>query len=55
MIYQDRYYIGYWKNDKKQGFGKEVLDNGDLFEGQFDKGKPNGEGTLETANGIYIG
>lgn len=29
MTYQDRYYIGFWKNDKKHGLGKEVLDKGD--------------------------
>ncbi|CAD8139679.1 unnamed protein product [Paramecium pentaurelia] len=55
MTYQDRYYIGFWKNDKKHGLGKEVLDKGDQYEGQFEDGKPHGEGTLETSNGIYSG
>jgi hypothetical protein len=32
-----------------------VLGKGDLYEGNFEDGKPNGEGTLETANGIYSG
>lgn len=55
MQYEDRYYVGFWQNDKKHGFGKEVLGKGDLYEGNFEDGKPNGEGTLETANGIYSG
>lgn len=28
-------YIGYWKDDKKQIYGKEVTESGEIYEGQF--------------------
>ena len=45
MKYPDRYYIGSWRKNKKHGFGQESF-NGDLYEGQFENGKPHGEGRL---------
>ena len=45
-------YIGYWKNDMKNGKGK-LIDNKDkiIFEGNFDNNKKNGNGILIFVNG----
>ena len=45
-------YIGYWKNDMKNGKGK-LIDNKNkiIFEGNFDNNKKNGIGKLIFING----
>jgi len=39
-------YIGDWNNNKKNGFGIQVFENGDKYEGGWHDGKMNGQGTL---------
>ena len=44
-------------NDKYEGYGKFVLENGDYYEGEFKNGKRNGTGIFYTKNGqiLYAG
>jgi hypothetical protein len=37
-------YEGSFHEFLKSGWGKEYLPNGDIYEGQFSNGKPNGSG-----------
>ena len=69
MIYQKKpgcrargFYEGEWANDKFNGFGKEGLPNGNIYEGYFKDGQRHGEGLMEyvkvpgsVADGKYQG
>ena len=37
-------YRGNWKDDKKDGFGKLVFDNGEIYEGEFLNDMKHGPG-----------
>lgn len=39
-------YIGDWNNNKKNGFGIQVFENGDKYEGGWKMNRMNGQGTL---------
>ena len=39
-------YIGYYKNNIKEGKGKFIWNNGKSFEGYFRNGKPHGKGII---------
>lgn len=39
-------YIGTWKSDLKDGVGKVIYSNGQVFEGSFVDGERNGEATI---------
>ena len=69
MIYQKKQgckarglYEGEWAKDKFNGFGKEGLPNGNIYEGYFKNGLRHGEGLMEytkqrgtVADGKYQG
>lgn len=38
------YYIGEFKEDKKDGYGRIVMDNGIVYEGDWQEGVAHGEG-----------
>jgi hypothetical protein len=45
MVYRNcRLYEGYWDNDNRNGKGLERYSNGNKYEGEFKKNKPNGSG-----------
>ena len=44
-------YEGDWIEDKKEGNGKEIYENGEYYIGQFKNGLRNGKGKLYYANG----
>jgi hypothetical protein len=41
---QKQSYTGEWENDMQHGFGKEILCDGSVYEGNFVEGKKHGEG-----------
>jgi hypothetical protein len=45
-------YTGSWKNDFKDGYGKYIFSNGDVYEGYFCKGSMHGMGLMTEANGL---
>ena len=49
--------IGMWRRDNFTGWGKEIKENGDIFEGKFINGKLNGKGIHKNKknNSTYIG
>ena len=48
-------YEGSWVNDFKQGEGKQVMLNGNVYIGNFDNNMRHGHGKLTTANSVYTG
>lgn len=45
MIYKDgRIYEGEFNQDRKEGLGYEKFNNGCVYEGYFEDGKPHGKG-----------
>jgi hypothetical protein len=50
------YYIGEWKDNYKEGKGKEFWPDGTSYEGEYKRGKKCGEGRLQLPDGsIYAG
>ena len=49
--------IGMWRRDNFSGWGREIKENGDIFEGKFINGKLNGKGIHKNKNNntTYIG
>ena len=49
--------IGMWRNDKFTGWGKEIRENGDIYEGKFVNGKLNGKGIYKNKQNktTYVG
>ena len=47
-------YEGDWVNDKAEGNGKYILNNGDYYIGQFKKGLSNGKGTMFSKEGDIL-
>ena len=47
-------YEGAWLNDKPDGMGKSIMDEGKYYIGQFKNGKMHGRGQLFNKNGISI-
>ena len=47
--------IGTWRNNQFTGWGREVRDNGDIYEGRFEKGELIGKGIFKNRNITYIG
>ena len=49
--------IGMWKRNNFTGWGKEIHENGDIFEGKFINGKLNGKGFYRNKNKniTYVG
>ena len=43
--------MGYWKADRQHGRGKLVKKNGDVYEGNFKNGLPDGEMIIHYADG----
>ena len=35
--------MGGWKDNKQQGYGIEEFPNGDIYEGNFEKGQKHGQ------------
>lgn len=45
MLYQSkRFYEGFWLDDRRHGMGYEKYKNGDLYIGEYSKGRPQGKG-----------
>jgi len=44
-------YEGSWLNDKRDGRGFERFSNGNLYEGQYEKGLVTGKGVYTWTNG----
>ena len=55
LITQTSQKIGIWKNDQFSGWGREIKNNGEVFEGRFINGKLNGKGIYKYMNNLYIG
>ena len=49
--------IGMWRSDKFTGWGREIRENGDIYEGRFVNGKLNGKGIYKNkkSKNTYIG
>lgn len=43
--------MGFYKNDKKNGFGLKVWSTGDKYEGEWLDGERNGKGIKTWVNG----
>jgi len=39
---------GHWKDDLKEGHGRCIWKNGDIFEGNYQNDLPEGEGTFKS-------
>jgi len=51
-----RYYEGEILNGKKNGYGTQVMENGDKYEGQWSKDLKHGFGVLTLQTGdVYTG
>ena len=46
-----------WKNDTFSGWGREIRNNGDIYEGKFVNGKLNGKGVYKNkkSKNTYVG
>lgn len=45
MLYiSGRVYEGLWCDDQRHGIAYEKYKNGDIFQGEFTKGRPHGQG-----------
>ena len=44
-------YVGEWRRDRKEGFGKQTWSDGRLYEGEWRDGKRHGKGSLWTRSG----
>ena len=57
FIWEDKgYYLGYWKNDKREGKGRNNYSNGNVYQGTYKNGKKEGNGMYKWKNGdIYVG
>ena len=42
------YYIGWWKEGFKDGYGVEGWENGDVYKGKFENNKKRGSGVINT-------
>ena len=42
-----------WTNNQRNGFGKLTFPNGDKYEGNYENGLKNGEGSFYWADGSY--
>ena len=48
--------VGIWRNGQFSGWGREIMKNGEVFEGKFSDGKINGKGIYKYRNKIfYVG
>ena len=49
--------IGMWRRDKFNGWGREIKENGDIYEGKYVNGQLNGKGIYKNKNNktTYIG
>ena len=49
--------IGMWRSDKFTGWGREIRENGDIYEGRFVNGKLNGKGIYKNrqSKNTYVG
>ena len=47
--------IGTWKNGKFTGWGREIRNNGEVYEGNFNNGKICGKGVYKYKDILYIG
>ena len=47
--------IGTWRNNRFTGWGREVRDNGDIYEGKFINGELIGKGIYKNHTSTYIG
>ena len=57
FIWEDKgFYLGYWKNDKRDGKGRNNYSNGNVYQGTYKNGKKEGRGIYKWKNGdIYMG
>ena len=46
---------GTWKNDRFNGWGREIRDNGEIYEGKFINDSLMGKGKYKNGNILYIG
>ena len=47
--------IGTWQNGKFTGWGREIRNNGEVYEGKFENGKITGKGVYKYKDILYIG
>ena len=55
LIRPDMIRIGTWRNNEFTGWGREIMESGEIFEGKFIKGKINGKGIYKKDSIFYIG
>ena len=55
LIRPDITRIGTWRNNKFTGWGREIWESGEVYEGKFVDGKINGKGIYKNYNCLYIG
>jgi hypothetical protein len=49
-------YVGFWKDDQLNGYGKMTLPDGTEYEGQWANGLRHGVGLARLANGdVHVG
>ena len=54
-VSKQHYYVGYFLNGQKSGFGKQVGPYGTIYEGEWSKDKYHGAGLLQTPAFTYEG
>ena len=47
-------YEGFYRNGKRDGFGKFTMTNGDMYEGEFRNDCYNGKGIYKWQNGVIF-
>ena len=47
--------IGTWRNGQFSGWGREISNNGEVYEGKFKNGKISGKGIYKYKDNLYIG
>jgi hypothetical protein len=47
--------IGTWRKGRFTGWGRQILNNGEIFEGNFNNGKLNGKGIYKYRDILYVG
>ena len=47
-------YEGQWKNEKREGKGRQQYKDGRIFDGDFKNDKMNGAGIMRSGNGEII-
>lgn len=55
LILDNKILMGHWRNDDFTGWGREINNNGDIYEGKFVEGLLYGKGIYSNGKEFYVG